>query len=138
MPYDHAVALALLLDERMKQTQPRPVLELGEIQGNKGLALDRCQEVLPPGEYYVFDTWATLHLPGVRYQGSITHPVDEDGRPLPDSKSHSCSLSLQAKDIEQVRLEPKAALKTGDKVLVAWVNDHKDAVVLCKVAKGRE
>lgn len=81
-----ASKLAQVIAERIAvQTQRPDVLELGTMQPDLSLKLDRFAVPIPKGEYLL-----------------------------------CTGLTLQA----------------GDRVLVGWVNDYTDPVVLCKVVSS--
>ncbi len=78
--------LAQVISERIaSQTQRPDVLELGTIQSDMSLKLDRFAVSIPAGEYLL-----------------------------------CAGLTLQA----------------GDRILVGWVNDHTDPVILAKVVSS--
>ncbi len=130
-----ASKLAQVIAERIaSQTQSPDALELGTIQPDMSLKLDRFAVPIPKGDYLVAEWLVKLSLPAFSLVGTATSPVDEQGTSLPGATTSSLTrYDYRAKMIDQVKTEFKPDLKPGDRVLVAWVNDHTDPVVLCKV-----
>lgn len=103
--------LAQVIAERISsQTQRPDALELGTIQSDMSLKLDRFAVPIPKGEYLICrsltlpDPFATTTDATVGDHGIHNHDVP---RPL--------------------QLAP---LSPGDRVLVAWVNDGTDPVII--------
>lgn len=103
--------LAQVLSERIGEQTKRPdALELGTIQGNMSLLIDRFPIPIPWGEYLVC---RSLTLPNPMATTTLTS--------IGDHGSHSHNVPLPS------QLSP---LKPGDRVLIAWVNDGTDPVVI--------
>ena len=63
--------------------------------------------------------------------------VDSSGNPLPGSVTKGLArYSFNPAEINEVAIEIKPELKPGDRVLVAWVNDGTDPVVVSKVVNS--
>ncbi len=127
--------LATLLDMRMARYAAKAVsgvpCELGTITAS-GLKLDSFKHEIK--DYLVADWLVKIHFPAFSLLGTATSPVDDQGNPLPGaSTSPLTRYDLRAKDVDQVRLELKADLKPGDRVLAVPVNGGQDAVVIAKV-----
>lgn len=100
--------LARVIEERVREMVRGPdVLELGTIQADGSLLLDRFPWPIPRGEYLVC---RSLTLPD---------PVAETGPGGADGHTHPVR-----------RPEGLAPLRPGDRVLVAWVNRGSDPVVI--------
>lgn len=106
-----ASKLAQVIAERIvSQTQRPDTLELGTIQFDMSLKVDRFAVPIPKGEYLVCrgltlpDPMAITTEAAVGDHGTHTHSV-----PRPDQL---------------------APLSPGDRVLVAWVNDGIDPIVI--------
>lgn len=103
--------LAQVLSERIGQQTQRPdVLELGVIKSDMSLLLDRFPIPIPWGEYLVC---RSLTLPNPMATTTLTS--------IGDHGSHSHNVPLPS------QLSP---LKPGDRVLIAWVNDGTDPVII--------
>lgn len=103
--------LAQVLSERIgEQTQRPDDLELGTIQGNMSLLIDRFPIPIPRGEYLVCRTLTLLDpLTATKFTSVGDHGLHKHDVPLPPKMS---------------------PLKSGDRVLVAWVNDSTDPVII--------
>lgn len=106
-----ASKLAQVIAERISTQTARPdTLELGIIQGDMSLKIDRFAVPIPKGEYLVCrgltlpDPMAITMEAAVGDHGTHAHSV-----PRPDQL---------------------APLSPGDRVLVAWVNDGIDPVII--------
>lgn len=141
-----ASKLAQVIAERIGSQTARPdALELGTIQGDMSLKLDRFAVPIPQGEYLISEWTAKLILPAFSLLGVETcmeagglvttaASVDSSGSPLPGSVTKGLAqYSFNPAEINKVAIKIKPELKPGDRVLVAWVNDHTDPVILCKV-----
>ena len=93
-----------------RQTRRADFLELGTIGGDMSLKLDRFSKSFPQGEYLVARTLA------LEKEIQITTDPAGEG-------PHQHTLTIKAEDI----IKP---LSPGDRVLVAWVNDGTDPVVI--------
>ncbi|MBO8169357.1 MAG: hypothetical protein H0Z35_09270 [Thermoanaerobacteraceae bacterium] len=103
--------LAQVIAERIaSQTQRPDVLELGTIQDDMSLKLDRFAVPIPKGEYLICrslalpDPLATTAEATVGDHGTHSHEVPRPSQLAP--------------------------LSPSDRVLVAWVNDGMDPVVI--------
>lgn len=134
-----ASKLAQVIAERIaSQTQGPDALELGTIQADMSLLLDRFPIPIPTGDYLIADWEMRLEIPQASRVVKTASPVNADGSDIPDSTTYSNlqRLDFQAGEpgqVQEVHLNLKAGLKPGDRVLVAWVNDGTDPVILCKV-----
>jgi len=130
-----ASKLAQVIAERISTQTARPdALELGTIQGDMSLKLDRFAVPIPKGEYLVSEWAAKLGLPDFFLVGMGEYPVKDDGSPEPATEwTPQTRWDWKPREIDEVKIEIKPDLKPGDRVLVAWVNDHTDPVILCKV-----
>jgi len=106
-----ASKLAQVIAERIaSQTQRPDALELGTIQADMSLKLDRFAVPVPKGEYLVCrsltlqDPMATTMETTVGDHGTHTHGVPRPAQLAP--------------------------LAPGDRVIVAWVNDGIDPVII--------
>lgn len=88
-----------------RQTASPDPLELGTIQADMSLLVDRFPIPIPPGDYLIC---RHLTLPD-----PLINTVETEG--------HTHAVP---------RPERLAPLKPGDRVLVAWVNDGTDPVVI--------
>lgn len=133
-----ASKLAQVIAERIaNQTQGPDALELGTIQSDMSLKLDRFAVPIPQGDYLVVEWLVKLSLPVFSLVGTGEYPVKDDGSPIsPTQTTPQTRWDWRAKEIDQVKLEFKPDLKAGDRVLVAWANDHTDPVVLSKVVSS--
>ncbi|EMT38118.1 hypothetical protein TthWC1_2359 [Thermoanaerobacter thermohydrosulfuricus WC1] len=103
--------LAQVIAERIaSQTQRPDMLELGTIQADMSLKLDRFAVPIPQGDYLIC---RSLTLPDPMAVTSATS--------VGDHGSHSHNV---------LRPSQLAPLAPGDRVLVAWVNDGMDLVVI--------
>lgn len=90
-----------------RQTAAPPVLELGTIQADLSLRVDRFPIPIPAGDYLV-----SRHL-------NLPDPLVTTAEALSGEFRHNHAVP---------RPEKLAPLKPGDRVLVAWVDD--DPVVI--------
>lgn len=130
--------LAQVIAERITSQTARPdALELGMIQDDMSLKLDRFAVPVPQGEYLVAEWMAKLSLPAFSLVGPGEYEVEDDGTPIPIPTGYAQSRwDWHPKEIKGVKIEIKPELKPGDRVLVAWVNDGTDPVVLSKVVSS--
>ena len=144
-----ASKLAQVIAERISTQTARPdALELGTIQPDMSLKLDRFAVSIPKGEYLVSEWTAKLILPAFSLLGIETcmeagglvttaASVDSSGSPLPGSVTKGLAqYSFNPTEINKVAIEIKPELKPGDRVLVAWVNNHTDPIVISKVVSS--
>ena len=144
-----ASKLARVIAERIGSQTARPdALELGTIQGDMSLKLDRFAVPIPQGEYLISEWKVKLILPEFFLLGTETcmetmgfvtpaASVDSEGNPLPGSVTKGLArYSFNPAEINKVAIEIKPELKPGDRVLVAWVNNHTDPVVVSKVVSS--
>lgn len=127
--------LAQVLTERITiQTQRPDALELGTIRSDMSLKLDRFAVPIPKGEYLIADWTARVTVPAFSLVGKGETPVNDDGSPIPLTNwTQQTRWDWQARIINDVKVEFKPEIAPGDRVLVAWVNDGTDPVVLSKV-----
>jgi len=141
--------LAQVIAERIStQTAMPDALELGTIQGDMSLKIDRFAVPIPQGEYLISEWKVKLILPEFFLLGTETcmettgfvtpaASVDSEGNPLPGSVTKGLAkYSFNPAEINEVAIEIKPELKPGDRVLVAWVNNHTDPVVVSKVVSS--
>jgi hypothetical protein len=125
--------LAGVIAERISsQTQRPDALELGTIQDDMGLKLDRFTVPIPQGEYLVCRSLSLPDVMTVTVEGQGAHPHGPSGEHAQYSgtgiHSHPGDEGAHVHDI--VRPEQLSPLKPGDRVLVAWVNGGIDPVVI--------
>ncbi len=130
--------LAQVIVERISsQTQQPDALELGTIQADMSLLIDRFAISIPAGEYLIAEWTAKLILPAFSLIGPGEYPVDDQGIPQGSTTWFAQTRwDWKPKDIDQVKIEVKPDLKAGDRVLVAWVNNGTDPVVISKVVSS--
>ena len=144
-----ASKLAQVIAERISSQTAKPdALELGTIQSDMSLKIERFAVPIPRGEYLIVEWTVKLILPAfsllgvetcMQAQGLVTTAasVDSEGNPLPGSVTKGLAkYSFNPAEINEVAIEIKPELKPGDRVLVAWVNDHIDPVVVSKVVSS--
>ena len=139
MRKDSVSQLAAVFDERIKAITNRPdSLELGVIQEDLSLKLDSFAAPIKKGDYMVAEFTVDVTLPDFSIVGMGEYPVDEEGTPLPPETYNTPQTrwDWNGKKIESVKIELKPQLKAGDRVLVAWVNQHRDPIIICKVVSG--
>ncbi len=138
LPSDGASKLAQVIAGRITaQTRQPDVLELGVIQGDMSLKLDRFAMAIPQGEYLIADWTAKLNLPAFSLVGSGEYPVKNDGSPEPVTEwTAQTRWDWHPRAVDKVKIEIKPDLKPGDRVLVAWVNDGTDPVIVSKVVSS--
>ena len=125
--------LARVIAERITTQTARPdALELGTIQGDMSLKIDRFAVPLPAGEYLIAEWTAKLSLPAFSIDGNQTGLKDS----LNGAVTGDATFNFQPVVIDNVKIEVKPDLKPGDRVLVAWVNDGTDPVVVSKVVNS--
>ncbi len=150
--------LAQVIAERIaSQTQRPDALELGTIQPDMSLKLDRFAVPIPKGEYLVADWTLQIEIPIYARVIRIASPVNPDGTDIPEVTGYS-QLSRfdfhvlsdlpgdeyirHVKDYPdeaitaKVHVNLKESLRPYDRVLVVWLNDHKDPLVLSKVVSS--
>lgn len=130
-----ASKLAQVIAERIASQTARPdALELGTIQADMSLKLDRFAVSIPKGDYLVAEWLIKVSLPAFSLVGTGEYPVKDDGSPIPPTQTTpQTRWDWHPREVDEVKVEFKPDLKPGDRVLVAWVNDHTDPVVLCRV-----
>lgn len=133
-----ASKLAQVIAERISTQTARPdALELGSIQGDMSLKIDRFAVPIPRGEYLIAEWTAKLSFPAFSLVGRGEYPVKNDGSPEPPTQwTQQTRWDWTPKEIDEVKIEVKPDLKPGDRVLVAWVNDGTDPVVVSKVVSS--
>lgn len=127
--------LASVIEQRMAGHAARAVsgtpCELGTVTAG-GLKLDSFKYEIK--DYLVADWQVKVYFPAFFFVGTGTSPVDSEGNDLPGATASALTrYDYQAKEVDEVRLEPKPGFKPGDRVLAASVNGGQDYVVLCKV-----
>lgn len=113
--------LARTLQSRMTEIgTSQPVMELGTIMSDGSLVTDRFPVPIPAGEYMVCRN-LTSSIPLVKISiGSAM--VGEHG-----AHQHTATVSSPT---VQDQLNEKMLVKSGDRVLVIWVNNGVDPVVM--------
>ena len=125
--------LAQVIAERIStQTAMPDALELGTIQGDMSLKIDRFAVPLPAGEYLITEWTAKLNLPAFSIEGNQNGLKDS----LNGAVTGDATFNFHPTVIDGVKIEFKPDLKPGDRVLVAWVNDHTDPIVISKVVSS--
>lgn len=133
MASNGASKLAQVIAERIaSQTQRPDALELGTIQSDMSLKLDRFAVPIPRGEYLITEWTAKLSLPAFSIDGNQTGLLDSRNGPV----TGNATFNFQPVVIDNVKIEVKPDLKPGDRVLVAWVNNHTDPIVISKVVSS--
>ena len=132
--------LAEVLNGQIARISDRPDdLELGTIQNDFSLKLDGFAVPIKQGDYLIAEFTADLVLPDFSIVGTGEYPVDEYGVPIPAVPIYHTAQTrwdyLQ-RTIQKVEIKLKPQLKSGDRVLVAWVNQYRDPVVIAKVVSS--
>lgn len=127
--------LASVLEMRMAGHAARAVsgvpCELGTITAS-GLKLDNFKHEIQ--DYLVADWLVKIHFPAFSLVGTATSPVNDQGNALPGAITTSLTrYDFHAREVDKVRLELKADLKPGDRVLAVPVSGGQDAVIVAKV-----
>lgn len=114
------------------QTQRPDALELGVVQGDMSLKLDRFAVPIPSGEYLVCRRYTIPDPMTVTVAGQGTHPHGPSGEHPPESGEnlHEHPDDEGAHVHEIVRPPELGAIEPGDRVLVAWVNGGIDPVII--------
>jgi len=133
---DHYKQLASLLEMRMKKHAAAALsglpCELGTITASGGLKLDTFKYEIQ--DYLIADWLVKIHFPTFFLIGTATSPVDEDGSALPEATTTPLTrYNFSAHEVDNIRLELKACLQPGDRVLAVPVNGGQDAIVISKV-----
>ena len=128
--------LASILEQRMAGHAERAIsgvpCELGTITAS-GLKLDSFKHEIQ--DYLIADWLVKIHFPAFSLVGTATSPVDDQGNDLPGAITTSLTrYDFLSREVDEVRLELKADLKPGDRVLVVPVNGGQDAMVISAVA----
>ena len=128
-----ASKLAQAIAERISTQTAKPdALELGIIQSDMSLKIDRFAVPIPKGQYLITEWNAKLWIPAFTIDGN------QNG--LKDSRNGAvtgdATFYFRPTIIDDVRIEVKPDLKPGDRVLVAWVNNHTDPIVVSKVVSS--
>ena len=125
--------LAQVITERIANQTAKPdALELGTIQPDISLKLDRFAVPIPKGEYLIAEWTAKLWLPAFSIDGNQNGLKDS----LNGAVTGDATFNFQPTVIDGVKIEFKPELKPGDRVLVAWVNDGTDPIVVSKVVNS--
>ena len=118
-------ALVSLLEMRMSQHAGRSIrgvpAELGTITATGGLKLDNFKHEIQ--DYYVADWLVKIHFPSITLTGTLTG-------------IGNVTFNAEPFAVDEVRLNWKAGLRPGDRVLAVPVNGGHDAVVLCRIVPG--
>ena len=133
-----ASTLAQVIAERISTQTARPdALELGIIQGDMSLKIDRFAVPIPRGEYLIAEWMAKLSFPAFSLVGMGEYPVKDDGSPEPVTEwTPQTRWDWKPREVDEVKIEIKPDLKPGDRVLVAWVNNRTDPVAVSKVVNS--
>ena len=133
-----ASKLAQVIAERISSQTARPdALELGTIQPDMSLKLDRFAVPMPRGEYLIAEWTAKLSFPAFSLVGRGEYPVTNEGLPVPPTQwMPPTRWDWEPREVDEVKIEVKPDLKPGDRVLVAWVNNHTDPIVISKVVSS--
>ena len=128
-----ASKLAQVIAERIaSQTRWPDALELGTIQDDMSLKLDRFAVPIPKGDYLMCRSLTLPDPMTATVEGQGTHPHGPSGGHTQYSgdgvHSHPNTEGAHIHDV--VRPAQLAPLAPGDRVLVAWVNDGTDPVVI--------
>ena len=128
-----ASKLAQVITERIStQTFSPDALELGIIQGDMSLKIDRFAVPIPKGQYLIVEWNAKLWIPAFTIDGNQNGLKDSLKEPV----TGDATFYFQPTIIDDVKIEVKPDLKPGDRVLVAWVNNHTDPIVVSKVVSS--
>jgi len=128
-----ASKLAQVITERISTQTAKPdALELGRIQADMSLKIDRFAIPIPKGEYLVCRLLTIPDPMTQTVEGQGTHPHGPSGghAQYVATGTHSHPESEGAHVHDVVRPEQLSPLKPGDRVLVAWVNGGMDPVVI--------
>lgn len=131
-------SLARVIAERITVQAQRPdALELGTIETDMSLKCDRFAVPIPRGGYLIAEWTAQATLPAFSLVGRGESPVNDDGSPAPPTSwTQQTRWDWRTRVINNVEVKVKPELAPGDRVLVAWVNDGADPVVISKVVTG--
>ena len=83
-------------------------------------------------EYLIAEWTAKLSLPAFSLDGNQNGLKDS----LNGTVTGDATFNFQPVVIDNVKIEIKPELKPGDRVLVAWVNNHTDPIVISKVVSS--
>lgn len=127
-----ASKLAQVIAERISNQTARPdALELGTIQDDLSLKLDRFAVPLPAGEYLVCRSLTLPDPMTVTVSGDGAHSHGPSGGHIQYTGDGVHSHSGEGPHTHDVvRPEQLAPLVPGDRVLVAWVNGGIDPVII--------
>lgn len=106
--------------------------ELGTITSS-GLKLDAFKHELQ--SYFMADWLVKLHFPAFSLIGTMTAPVDAQGNSIGGATSERTRFDFAEAQIDEVKLDWKAGLRSGDRVLAVPIHKGRDAVILCKVVR---
>jgi len=128
-----ASKLAQVIAERIStQTSMPDALELGIIQPDMSLKIDRFAVPIPKGQYLIAEWNAKLWIPAFTIDGNQNGLRDS----LRGAVTGDATFYFRPTIIDDVKIEVKPDLKPGDRVLVAWVNNHTDPIVVSKVVSS--
>ncbi|TCZ70964.1 hypothetical protein E0485_23030 [Paenibacillus albiflavus] len=103
--------------------------ELGTITAT-GLVLDSFKHEVQ--DYLVAEWFVKAHFPSVEISGQVTGLLDGQGKAV----TGKAKFAFESFEVEDLRLELKAGLKPGDRVLAVPINGGNDAIVIGKVVKS--
>lgn len=132
---DGIASLAQAVIDRIAiQTAKTDALELAVVQPGLGLRIDRYAQTIPKGDYLIASWTAKVTLPPFSLVGRGEAPVTNAGTPSPPTSwTQQTRWDWHTREVGDVQIEIQPELQAGDRVLIAWVNDNKDPIVLCKV-----
>jgi len=132
--------LAKVLNERISLIANKPdSIELGTIQPDMSLKLDTFAMPIKKGDYLIADFTAQVEFPNWSLVGVGEYPVDDEGKPIEGVDIYHTAQTRwdwEQSTVEKVNIRIKPELKSGDRVLVVWVNQHRDPVVIAKVVSS--
>jgi len=125
--------LAQVIAERIStQTSMPDALELGIVQPDMSLKIDRFAVPIPKGQYLIAEWNAKLWIPAFTIDGHQNGLKDS----WKGAVTGDATFYFRPTIIDDTRIEFKPDLKPGDRVLVAWVNNHTDPIVVSKVVSS--
>ncbi|WP_213997064.1 hypothetical protein [Tepidanaerobacter syntrophicus] len=122
----------VIADRIAAQTERHDELELGTIQDDMSLKLDKFNIPIPKSEYLICRS-LTLKNPMTKtVEGQGTHPHGPSGEHTQEGGSGAHTHpETEGAHVHDVICPPELkALKAGDRVLVAWVNGGVDPVII--------
>jgi len=133
MPSTGTSKLAQVIAARITtQTKKPDALELGTIQANMSLLLDRFPAPIPRGEYLICRSLTLSDPMTITPTGQGNHPHGPSGGHTQAAgdgvHTHPNTEGAHRHDIPVP--QQLSALKAGDRVLVAWTNSGLDPVII--------